>query len=189
MKKITLLISCLFLSVFCVAESTSKDTVIKSFSDIGDIAIKYYHPNVDSVKNSCWEGCVFIRFNINKDNHFVNIAYTVSTPIFIKNAIENAFKVMNEKGVNIERLKNMSGQNYILPLIVVNKDGCGFKTGWEGKNVKSDEKTEIIFERRQIYFDQFANSIGNMTNFSGRKQEFVDNCILLKPVNTPVIIY
>ncbi|NHA06400.1 hypothetical protein G7092_21500 [Mucilaginibacter sp. HC2] len=189
MKKLILLIPVLLLSLSVIAQINPKDSVIRHFNDIGNTLVVYYHPNADSLKNNCWEGCVFIRFNINKEHQFVNIAYTASTPTFIKDAIAQAFTKINQNGANTNQLMTTSDKTYILPLIVVHREGCGFMTGWEDKNYKPDKKMAITYERRQMRFEQFSNSIGNMTNFTDGNFDFVVDCVLLKPARTPVILY
>jgi len=186
MKKIFLLIPIFLLfSSLSFAQANAKDNVIRSFDELGLALINNYSPNADSVKNNCWEGCVFIRFNINDKKQFVNIAYTSSTPTFIKNGIAHAIERINKRRVNIVGLKSTIGKTYILPFIIVNRDGCGFMSGWEDSSYKPDEK----ITKRQLDYHQSTHSIVNIINFTdGKKTDLID-CVLLAPISTPVVMY
>ncbi|EHQ30619.1 hypothetical protein [Mucilaginibacter paludis] len=189
MKKLFILFPVWFFILSANAQTTpSKDIVIKTLNDIGDAVIDYYHPQADSVKDHCWCGCVFIRFTINKNGEFTNIDYTAKTPIFIKDALMSAFESINKKAPRINQLPKICNSEYILPVIIYNRDGCGFMTGWEDKNYKPDEKTKEMYARRQDSYDQSMNSLLNMLNFFKGKTDSV-NCILLAPVNTGYVMY
>jgi hypothetical protein len=189
MKKI--FFTLLFLLVVIVVkaqEDIEKEQVIKNVNDIGVVLLSHYHPNPDSVKNACWEGCVLIRFTIGADRQFSKIAFTATTPVFIKEALSKAFLSLNEKGMKVNRLSEITGRTYILPAEIIHKDGCGFMSGWEDANYKPDEKMAPIYARRQEYFDQNFNSIWNMLNFSDGRVGMVD-CILLSPAMTGIGMY
>src|ERR1700744_4653869 len=184
MRKLFLLITILLLSYSSIAQNQSKDSVIRSTNDIWLAFINNYAPNVDSVKNNCWQGCVFIRFNITNEHKLTNIAYTTTTPVFIKNAIEKAMIRLDKRTVDIDQLKGSLQRTYILPLIITNNAGCGFMTGWEDNHNqnKIDEKKQLRYKQLQEDYNQFGKSIENIINFSdGHKMDFVD-CILLAPV-------
>lgn len=185
MRKLVFFIPLLLSSLSSIAQTHAKDSVIRDLIELRDALNGYYSPNADSVNNNCWEGCVFIRFNIGSKKQFVNIAYTMGTPAFIKDGIAHALKRINQRRVDIHRLKNTTGKTYILPFIVINRDGCGFMSGWEDANYKPDEKITI----RQLDYHQSTNSIFHIIDFTdGKKIDLLD-CVLLPPVHTPIVMY
>ncbi|WP_448700919.1 hypothetical protein ACFGVR_02535 [Mucilaginibacter sp. AW1-3] len=186
MKKSIFLVSLLLLTASLFAQSYTKSGNGKPYlKEIGFLIARYYHPNEDSVKNTCWEGCVFIRFNINSKNQFTNIAYTISTPPFIKNGLADAFNMLNQRHWIGGKLNNLEGKTYIQPIIIANNDGCGFMTGWEDSAEKRDAKKEEMYKKKQDRFDQSFTSIQNITNFTDGKIGAVD-CILLPVVITGI---
>lgn len=188
MKKLFLVFLFPLLSQLSMAQIHSKDNVIRGFDGIKYAFINNYKPNIDSAKSTCWKGCVFIRFNINNQHQLTNVTYTATTPIFIKDGIAKVITIINQQGVNIDQVKNLPGRTYILPLMITNNAGCGFMTGWENNDYQSklDEKTKLMYEKRQERYDQLGNSIQNLINFGdNEKLNFID-CILLKSIVMPL---
>jgi len=188
MKKLLLFFLFPLLSKLSVAQIYAKDNTIRSFDEIKYAFINNYRPNIDSAKSTCWKGCVFIRFNISNQHQLTNVAYSVTTPIFIKEGVEKAIATINQQGVDIDQVKKLPGRKYILPLMITNNAGCGFMTGWENSDYQSklNKKTKLMYERRQEHFDQLGNSIQNLTNFSDHeKVNFID-CILLTSIVMPL---
>lgn len=190
MKKSMLFIFILLLSLSSFAQTQAKNDSIRSFDDIKHFFINNYSPNADSVKSNCWRGCVCLRFNINEQHRIVNVAFTKSTPTFIKDGITKVISVINQRGFGIDHLQSKSDRTYLLPVMVNNNAGCGFMTGWENDNNqdKLDQTTKLMYERRQENYDQLVNSLGNITNFTDKdKSAFVD-CILLAPIVMPTAV-
>ncbi|WP_454804038.1 hypothetical protein [Mucilaginibacter phyllosphaerae] len=172
------------------SQINQKDSAITDLADIKWALINNYQPNVDSVNNSCWKGCVFIRFNVRK-HQLINVSYTANTPVFILGAVSKAISKINQKGgINIPSLTKEGNKTYIQPFIITNNEGCGFKSGWESDTLnKLSEKQKLMYEQRQGDYDQLQSSIENITNFiDGKKLEMVD-CILLAPVVMPVAMH
>ncbi|MEO6524473.1 MAG: hypothetical protein ABIN91_22505 [Mucilaginibacter sp.] len=188
MKKL-FLFPILIISLFVKAQTVGhKERVITNVNDIGWVIVDHYKPQEDSVKNNCWAGCVFIRFTINSKRQFTNIGYTASTPFFIKDALMNAFLAINKKSSWINQMHKTDNSTYILPLIIYNRDGCGFMSGWEDASYKPDEKTKEMYAMRQYSYNQSINSIFNILNFSDLKLNSI-NCILLSPLQTGYVMY
>ncbi|WP_162996665.1 hypothetical protein [Mucilaginibacter celer] len=187
--KIIISILFLLISLSSNAQTNPNDSSIRNFNDIRYTFINNYKVDADSARQNCWKGCVFIRFNI--DQHkLTNVAYTAATPVFIKEGIAKVVAFINKRGLNIEQVNKATGGVYILPFMVANNAGCGFMTGWGEKDYqnKLDEKTKLLYERRQESYDQLSNSIENLTNFSdGGRLDFI-NCILLAPVVMPLAV-
>jgi hypothetical protein len=179
MEKVFLLSLFLLIAISSEAQPhPQRDTSIHDIGEIGTVIGAFYHPNQDSVENSCWDGCVFIRFNISNKRQFTNVAYTVSTPVFIKTALDNAIKVINQGGFITNGLNKLGDKVYVLPFMVTNNEGCGFPTGWETGNEKVDPQKAELYKRRQENFHQSFKSIWNITNFTDGKTGVID-CILL----------
>ncbi|GGH20797.1 hypothetical protein [Mucilaginibacter phyllosphaerae] len=122
--------------------------MIKDLADIKWALVNNYKPNVDSVNNSCWKGCVFIRFNIRK-HQLTNISYTTNRPVFIVNAVSRAISIINQKGrINSPSLKQTDSHKiYIQPFVITNNEGCGFKLGWESDSFNNvSEKEKLMYE-------------------------------------------
>jgi hypothetical protein len=188
MKKIILVTSFFFTVIPSFAQlHLAKDSVMRELNDIGVFVANNYHPDTTIAKNTCWEGCVFIRFNI-EAYQITNIAYTLSTPEFIRKALINAFAAINKSGMTKNQLMQSNIKTYLLPLLISNKQGCGFMTGWENINYKPDGKMAKIYERRQEDLHQSENSIWNILNFTDGKVGTMD-CILLSPVRMSGMTY
>jgi hypothetical protein len=184
MKKLFLLFLILIPPLFVGAQTAPpKNRLIKTLNDIGLVIVDNYKPHEDSVKNNCWSGCVFIRFTINSKRQFTNIDYTAITPMFVKNALISAFSLINQKANQINQLPKIDDSTYILPIIIYNKEGCVFMTGWEDASYKPDKKTKEMYAMMQESYIQSTNSIFYMLNFFNSKADFI-RCVLLAPVRT-----
>ncbi|WP_146203159.1 hypothetical protein [Mucilaginibacter oryzae] len=168
-----------------IAQHNTKDSVIRSFNDLKWSLRNYYNPIDDSVKNNCWQGCVFIRFKISRNQKLVNIAFTKHTPVFVAEAINRGIARINQRGLDIKKVRGETEKVYLLPFIIYNDDGCGFMTGWEDNNYKPDEKITM----RQMTYHQSTNSIRNILNFTDEEELNLINCVLLAPVETPIVMY
>ena len=189
MKKNILLLFFLMIAIRSIGQVNQKNQMINSLADLaGLLVFQYYHPIDDSVKNSCWKGCVFIRFNIDKKRKIVNIVYNTTTPVFIADALNRGFANLNKAKQVMGNLRPYINKTFVLPLIIVNDEGCGFSSPWDGYSKKTDEKMAVVYDERRIKYDQFSNTIENMTSFNNeRRLNFVD-CVLLKPIYIPKIM-
>jgi hypothetical protein len=180
--KLLLIISfgCLCFSTF--AQSTSRVKYIRSVNDIAAVLEANYKPSEDSVNSACWEGCVFIKFNISDEKTFTNFSFTDTTPEFILLALHSAFKKMNALGVLTQLKSSYKGKTYILPFQIDYRAGCyppgeGFDFSKLPKPTP-DEVKRYAF--RQLYYAQSQKSINNITNFTDGRIEAIE-CVLLAP--------
>ncbi len=75
---------------------------------------------------------------------------------------------------------------YLLPFILMNNNGCGLEAAWDF--VKHSEKEKVIFENRQLRYDQGIKSLSNILFFDDGKKDLL-NCILLSPVSVGFTMY
>lgn len=178
---ITLLV-CFSFSVYAQKEK-SRLLRIKNVQDICTAITEAYHPDADSLKNTCWEGCVFIKFNIYKNRQLSDIAFSQSTPKFIQEALQTAFSKLRLHDLSIA---GKADQTYILPFIIAHDNGCGFPSGSD--EVKRDVKLEERYQARQMRFNQAMTSLLNILDFGEKKYKSLD-CVLLAPVSIGVAMY
>ncbi|MBS7563607.1 hypothetical protein KHS38_04240 [Mucilaginibacter sp. Bleaf8] len=151
--------------------------------------IDHYHPDKDSVNNSCQEFCVFVKFNISKKGKLSNIAYTKTTPVFVQQALIKAFKAI-EPLATIRVSGTLATRTYILPLQLTHNEGCGLQYGsWPSpEDEKLTEEMKQVYKDRQLRFSHSPESIWNITNFTDGRKDVVD-CILLSPFQSGGIIF
>ncbi|WP_374949197.1 hypothetical protein [Mucilaginibacter sp.] len=188
--KITILICFVILTSLLCKAQTQNDSLpkIKSVVDISWAVTRFYTPNKDSLKNACWEGCVFIRFTLDKNRQFKDVSVTKSTPLFIATAIINAFDQINSYGMLISQMNDNLNKTYILPFIISHNEGCGFPSGWEDGNAKRDPKSEKIYQVRQSRYDQSITSLLNMMKYTDKDFKLLD-CVLLAPALIGATMY
>jgi hypothetical protein len=191
MKKIMVL-PFVIAALHCSAQQKNRpqrDTLIKDVDDIGSVLLYNYHPNEDSVKAKCLQACVFIKFNISRSGKFVNVAYTKGTPVFIIDALTNAF-IKSSSQVSLSNLKIISKETYILPLLYNYNWNCGFQHGVfeTAEEKKLTESEKGILKERQANLKQDDKSLWNITNFSDGRYDKI-NCILLSPVSIGGIMF
>lgn len=182
----------LFITVFivaslvCNAQNRSrlhKDTLIKTIADIGSLVMNNYNPDQDSVKSYCIESCVFIKFRINPEKGFTDIAFNEGTPKFVGNALVKTFERINKK-LAISNIKALSKKVFILPFQYSHNAGCGFQNDiWTNANDKESTVLDRkIYAERQLKMRQSDFSIFNMTTFSDGYSSALE-CVLLSPVS------
>jgi hypothetical protein len=191
MKKI-LFFAFQFIFIACHAQQPTKaphDSLIRTVNDVSLALMDNYRPNEDSVASRCVEACVFIKFNISTRGKFVNIAYTKDTPVFIMNALTDAFKAISPK-IAISKLGVVSKETYILPLQYTYNLACGFEHGsWDMPGDKQlTEKQKSDFKEKQMIFRQSASSIWNINNFTDGTYDVL-RCVILPPMRTGGVMY
>jgi hypothetical protein len=161
---------------------------IKSIVDLPRAINRFYKPDSDSLKNACWEGCVFIRFSVDKNRQFNDIAFSKATPPFIIDALKSAFNQINSYGILVTQMNDYSNKPYILPFIIAHNNGCGFPSGWEDGAIKRDPKLEKLYNERQLHFNQYLSSLINMMKYTDGAIKLID-CVLLAPVTIAAPMY
>lgn len=178
MKAFNLLIGLTVAALQAAGQNAApKNVHIKNAAYIGMELSKYYHPNPDSTKNACLEGCVFIKFTI-ENNKFTNIAYTKSTPVYIRVALAEAFKAI-EPLLQIHAKRYSKSTTYIQPFQYTYNRGCELANVFEGK--EPGEKEKQIYKDKQADFYHSANSIWDITNFTDGQSGPI-SCVLLTPI-------
>ncbi|MBS7563605.1 hypothetical protein KHS38_04230 [Mucilaginibacter sp. Bleaf8] len=186
---ITLILTACTLAGFC-QKTSGIGPLLDDINLMSLKMIKEYHPNRDSVDNSCQEFCVFIKFNISAKGKLTNIAYTRTTPAFVQQALTKAFKAI-EPAVKIRITSQLAKRTYILPLQLIHNEGCGLQYGsWPSpEDEKLTEEMKQVYKDRQLRFSHSPVSIWNITHFTdGNRTDAID-CILLSPLRSGGIIF
>jgi len=186
MKKKYLLLMISLLFVFGTSRAQGlHERPIGSLDDIREFLENHYKVNSDSAYNNCWQGCVFLRFSLSKDQKLIDIDYSKSTPPFIKDALLAAVIELNKQIFRIKELKVTIGKTFLLPFVIDSSEGCGIDN-WDVQ--KHDNKVKAMYEERQIHANRYVETIRNMLNFSKEKSEYL-NCIVLSPAMPPITMH
>jgi hypothetical protein len=177
-----LLILCfVFLYNLSYSQPAPRINYLKNVNDIAGVLEVNYKPSEDSVNKACWEGCVFIKFDISEGKTFKNFSFTDTAPEFILLALHSAFNKMNASGA-LSQLKTSGRKTYILPFQIDYRGGC-YPPGEANDYLTTPKPSADVlksYAAKQIDYNQFQKSINNITNFTNGKVEAVE-CILLAP--------
>lgn len=179
MKGLLIVFVCAYFSSF--SQSMSRTKIIRSVNDVAIVLEANYKPSEDSVNKACWEGCVFIKFNISEEKTFTNFSFTDTTPEFILLALHSAFKKMNASGA-LSQLKSSGRKTYILPFQIDYRGGC-YPPGEANDYLTTPKPSADVlksYTAKQIDYNQSQKSINNITNFTNGRSEAIE-CVLLAP--------
>lgn len=135
-----------------------------------------FKPDKGFQMDSCINTMVLAKFKM-VNSHIDSVVFSVRSPQQIKSALQNAFDVFNKQDGQTERLKELEGRTFLLPLIVYYNMGCtpaSYVT-----EVSQQKAMESLLKNPDFILHAALN---DMMKFEpGRNTAAVD-CIFIAPI-------
>ncbi len=166
------------------------DTVITNMNLLPGYISEHYSPNKDSVNNNCLRLCVFVKFAINAQGKIDSVSFTKGTPNFMIAGLQKSIIIVNGF-LKLDRVANLNGKIFIVPIIIDNNQGCGHEYGsWEipGDSKKLTPQLKQLYFERQVRYEQTAFSIRDIISFSDESYDAI-NCVLLRAGWVSGVVY
>ena len=139
--------------------------------------IDNYKPDEKQIALMCENSCVFIRFKISGIGKVSELKFSKEIPLFIKDALYNAFKATEDQLSQFSKWKSDS-TIYLLPFIYYYNAGCYVLRKEEVNRITNHEPPG-----KPINEDLQGTALFNMLMFTDKNFDTL-HCTILNPIQT-----